>query len=256
MTSTFYVHDGLITDEDRRRLLTAARRWARGERSVSFMRPNAPLIYLSGKEGPQLRPYLRRPDLGIIAQPGTTTYLSRARGRVAFDNGCYSAVVEGRPFDERGWRAGLDKADPRLILFAVAPDVPYDHAATWERSRPYLDLLRSLGYAAALAAQDGLTVENVPWGAFDVLFVGGSDPWKLGEDAHRLVLEARRRELWTHMGRVNTRGRLLYAHAIGCDSVDGTKLKHGIDANLPELLSWLDLLATPRLFPLTPDLVV
>jgi hypothetical protein len=41
------------------------------------------------------------------------------------------------------------------------------------------------------------------------------------------------------MGRVNSERRYRYARAIGCDSVDGTKLVFGPDENLPQVLAWL-----------------
>lgn len=123
--------------------------------------------------------------------------------------------------------------------FAVAPDVVGDAAATIARSRPWLRALRSLGYPAAFVGQDGLESLPVPWDTFDVFFVGGSTEWKLGEQAYRLVREARKRGKWVHFGRVNTRNRLEYAHWIGCDSADGTTLSRGPDRNLAPLLRWL-----------------
>ncbi len=41
------------------------------------------------------------------------------------------------------------------------------------------------------------------WHRLDALFVGGSTYFKLGPTAAGLVREAKRRGLWTHMGRVN-----------------------------------------------------
>ena len=46
--------------------------------------------------------------------------------------------------------------------------------------------------------------------------------------------------MWVHMGRVNSQRRLRYAHAIGCDSVDGTYLTYAPDQNLRRLLGWLE----------------
>ena len=51
------------------------------------------------------------------------------------------------------------------------------------------------------------------------------------------------------MGRVNSLKRYRYAEAIGCDSVDGTKLVFGPDQNLPIVLGWVDDLRTqPAMF--------
>jgi hypothetical protein len=154
------------------------------------------------------------------------------------DNGCFG---KGYPGDE-GYLAWLAKhqADAPTCLFATAPDVVGDAVATLERSRPFLPRIRALGYRAALVAQDGLENLDVPWDEFDVLFLGGSTEWKLGEAAATLTAEAKRRGKHVHMGRVNSRKRYRYARSIGCDSVDGTYLVFGPTVNLPKLLSWLE----------------
>jgi hypothetical protein len=46
---------------------------------------------------------------------------------------------------------------------------------------------------------------------------------KLGPEVEAIVAEARARNVWVHMGRVNSLRRLAYAASIGCDSVDGTQ---------------------------------
>jgi hypothetical protein len=155
------------------------------------------------------------------------------------DNGAFSDKWEA----EKWWRFLVkNAAHAGSCVFATAPDVVGDHEATLERSRPWLPRIRALGYPAAFVVQDGATVENVPWGEFDVLFIGGAedDVFKLGPDARALAAEARRRGLWVHMGRVNSRKRWRYADAIGCDSVDGTYLTFGPQVNMPKLLSWVN----------------
>ena len=156
------------------------------------------------------------------------------------DNGCFSAT--GKPFDEVRWFDWLARNahDAGRCLFATAPDVVGDAAATLVRSLPWLPKVRELGYPAAFVAQDGLEDLPVPWDEFDALFIGGSTEWKLGVHARRLVGEAKRRGKHVHMGRVNSLKRYRYAEAIGCDSVDGTYLTFGPDVNLPKLLSWVD----------------
>lgn len=161
------------------------------------------------------------------------------------DNGCFS-----EKFDEaKWWRFLEDNAyAAKDCLFAVAPDVVADAAATIERSAPWLPKIREMGYPAAFVAQDGLGIHwngslyagdlSVSWDSFDVLFIGGSTEWKLGDRARSLVAEAKRRGKWVHMGRVNSERRWRYADAIGCDSVDGTFLTFGPETNLPKLLAW------------------
>lgn len=154
------------------------------------------------------------------------------------DNGCFG---KGYPGDAQ-WLEWLrtHPGDRSLCLFATAPDVVGDFAATAERSRPWLPLIRDAGYPAALVAQDGMELSAWDcWDEIDTLFVGGSTAWKVGTDARNLVDVALSLGKWVHMGRVNTRKRLQYAHHIGCHSVDGTLLTYGPDKNLPLLLRWL-----------------
>lgn len=152
------------------------------------------------------------------------------------DNGCFG---KGYPGDDEWWawlerHAGRDRC-----LFAVAPDVVGDAVATLARSRPWLARIRSLGIPAAFVAQDGWGDIDVPWDEFDVLFIGGTTEFKLGPEARRAVAEAKARGKQVHMGRVNSERRIRYAHAIGCDSADGTYLAFGPDVNLPDVLAWL-----------------
>lgn len=162
------------------------------------------------------------------------------------DNGCFG---KGYPGDE-AWFAWLtaNAHDAGTCRFAVAPDVVGDAAATLARSLPWLPKIRALGYPAAFVAQNGLTVESCPWGAFDVLFIGGDTTFKLGPEARALIREAKRRGMWVHMGRVNSEKRMRYAQAVGCDSVDGTYLTFGPDVNLPKVIGWLRGAAAPALF--------
>lgn len=154
------------------------------------------------------------------------------------DNGCYG---KGYPGD-LGYLNWLAKRQPDVsrCKFATAPDVVGDAKATLKRSAPFLPIIRAMGYPAALVAQDGLESLIVPWDSFDVLFIGGTTEWKLGDGAHMLAFDAKAEDKWVHMGRVNSRKRLRYAHSIGCDSADGTLLAFGPDFHLPRLLGWLD----------------
>lgn len=151
------------------------------------------------------------------------------------DNGCFSDK-----WDEGRWWAWLQAnahaAD--TCLFAVAPDVVADAWRSHMRSYPWLAKIRKLGYPVAYVLQDNAEKHPIPWNDFDVAFVGGTTEWKLGPQARELVAEAKRRGKRVHMGRVNSERRWRYAHAIGCDTVDGTFLTFGPDVNLPRLLSW------------------
>jgi hypothetical protein len=86
------------------------------------------------------------------------------------DNGAFSDK-----FDEgKWWRFLVTNAHAaKTCMFAVAPDVVGDAAATLERSLPWLPKIRDLGYPAAFVAQDGFEELSTPWDEFDVLFIGG-----------------------------------------------------------------------------------
>lgn len=181
---------------------------------------------------------------------------------VAADNAIYSGRYPGnRPYLR--WLSTLP--DPGRIRFAVAPDVVADHNATLERSWPMLRRIREVGLPVALCAQNGATPDDLPWDYIDAVFLAGivecvpcgyvpdvadmpldacmaghpMTEWKTGAVAAAIATEAKARGKWVHMGRVNTRSRVLAAKAMGCDSADGTFLAYGPDVNLPRLLSWL-----------------
>lgn len=170
------------------------------------------------------------------------------------DNGC------GPP---KNWRPGQDTypgagwpgvakydrwlargaADPDMLartLFAVAPDVVGNADWTLRRSRLWIPRMRQYGYRIAVAAQDG--AEDMPelWTLdFDVLFLGGSVPWKLGPGARRLAAEAKARGKDIHAGKVNTRLRIEYFwKEIQADTGDGTTLARYPDT-IDEVLRFL-----------------
>lgn len=207
------------------------------------------MIYLSGTENPALRDAAARGyRVGIMAQPGNKVHAyCDAYPAWAADNACFS---RGDRFDlgaYLGWLATLPLRE--RCLFAVAPDVVGDAAATWRRSASVLPVLRRLGFRAALVAQDGLDTGTLDWDAFDCLFVGGTTAYKLSEDAYAAVREAKARGKHCHMGRVNSRRRLRAAAVGGYDSADGTFLKFGPDKNLPRLLGWLRELREQAMLP-------
>lgn len=148
--------------------------------------------------------------------------------------------------------------DRSRCLYAVAPDVLGDAAATWNRSAPWLPLIRDLGYPSALVAQDGFDSEAIDWSMFDVLFIGGrplvtkdtpmseqrrlrAREWKRSENGgFAAIREAKRRGKWVHVGRVNGGAFLRNVAAAGADSADGSLLTYSPDKWWPLLLKWFD----------------
>lgn len=203
--------------------------------------------YLTGVDGPDVAPYRRHPRLGLLAQPDSygaaTVALWPTWGA---DNGCYA--LRGRPFKRDKWERWLDGLPRAGCLWAAAPDVLHwengvprgDAAATLEWAEEYLPLIRRMGYSAALVLQDGMTPDALPWSDLDAVFIGGSDGFKLGPDAHRIVIEASARGVPSHMGRVNGHRRVALAAALGCATADGTYLRFGPKTNVPKMLRWFD----------------
>lgn len=190
--------------------------------------------YFANPSTPMVREAMTAGLLDCIATPAQGNRIPDAAW--CADNGAFSDK-----FDERKWWAFLTKNAHRAesCMFAVAPGVVGDAAATLARSLPWLEPIRELGYPVAYVAQNGFAVTDVPWDRFDVLFIGGDDAFKLGPDGLAAVREAKRRGKWVHMGRVNSLKRLRFADAIGCDSADGTTIARGPEVNLPKVISWL-----------------
>jgi hypothetical protein len=155
---------------------------------------------------------------------------------VCLDNGVFG---KGYPGDDK-WLQWVTKHQPIAdrVLFVVAPDVVGNAADTYERSTPWLPVIRDLGFKAAYVAQDGQELFDPPWDALDCLFIGGSTEWKLGPHVAPLVRQAKARGKWVHAGRVNSARRFAHFELMGVDSADGTYIAFGPDINLPHVLHW------------------
>lgn len=183
------------------------------------------LVHASPKT---LAPY-RTDALGVLCSP-RCVYGDDIQGWPwAADNDAYSR------WDEPRYRSMLSRITGRQgCLFVTCPDVVADAGETMRLFSRWYDDVRATGQPVALVAQDGLT--DPPWGDFDVLFLGGTTGWKLGDDARRLTAEAKHRGKHVHMGRCNSFRRMRYAEWIGCDSFDGTSLSWYRDTRLPPTL--------------------
>lgn len=189
--------------------------------------------YLSGAPHPKA---LTIPKVGFMLTPAMKNKIDFTDVTWAADNGRFSSPDD---YTDKAFLQWLDERKGKgECLFACAPDVLADPVATLKDSIPMLPVIRRRGYKAALVAQDGQEYLPVPWGELDALFIGGTTIWKLSSGAEALVREAKRRGKWVHMGRVNSWVRVRYAASIGCDSVDGTYLKFGPDANIGHLRDW------------------
>jgi hypothetical protein len=192
------------------------------------------MLYLSPASSESLREAMRRGEIGWLTTPRERR-LHIDGVTWAADNGCFG---QGYPGDD-AYLKWLDSRPREQCLWATAPDVVGDAAATLTRSLPMLPRIRALGYRAALVAQDGLEDLEVPWAEFDVLFVGGSTEWKLSPAAAGLCAEAKARGMPVHVGRVNSHRRLRHAALMGADTADGTFVTFAPNVNLPRMRVWL-----------------
>lgn len=179
--------------------------------------------------------------LGVMNTPANG-YDVRADIARAADNGCFSSK-----WTAEGWWRWLER-EPRSALFAVVPDVVGDHEGTMERWAEWAGKVAALGHTPAFVLQDGLRLADVPWSEAGAIFVGGSTEFKLGPAAATACMEAKRRGLWLHMGRVNSGRRCIYAAALGCDSVDGTFLAFAPNENIHRLRRFRRQWEQPALF--------
>lgn len=229
--------------------------------------------YFATASTDRVRDAMRSDLLGQIITPAAGNRLEPGIDWIA-DNGIYSRAYPGDAMYLRWLGQHADQG--AWCRFAVAPDVVADHTATWERSWPMLRPIRETIGRVAMCAQNGATPDDMPWGRIDAVFLAGivecercrwvpsiadlpmshcpnghkMTEWKVGGAATAITVEAKRRGVWVHMGRVNSLRRLRRATAMGCDSADGTYIAYGPDINLSRLLGWLRDVNQPALFNL------
>lgn len=203
------------------------------------------MIYLSGclPSKPEISQQLIECGVGILLTPYSQRNLDSHNWKWAADNGCFAARWE-----HHAWLNWLQtRANPQQALFAVVPDTvcnPIDTTRKWELHH---QTVAALGYKTAYVLQDGATNNHIPWEQLDCLFIGGSTQYKLSDEAKQHVKEAKRRNKWVHMGRVNSQRRIELAHEWGCDSADGTFLAFGPDINTPKLVRMIRYGTRPQL---------
>lgn len=191
--------------------------------------------YLSGVP---YAPVMRWERGGLMFTPEMGNRLDLTGVTWAADNGCYTA---GDRFDAGRWLAFLEAWQGQgHCLFAVLPDVPFDHDATLARSLPYVDAVRQLGYRPALAIQNGATVGHVPWEAIDAVFIAGDKPFKTGTTAWEVCRAARRMGKHIHIARHNSQRAMQAAYDMGADTIDGTFLRWAPDQNWQRMQRWFE----------------
>lgn len=137
---------------------------------------------------------------------------------------CFDSGTFTKPFDENNWKEKLLRYEnfKSKCSFVVVPDVVYDYKRTLDRFYKYRDFVKNNNYPCAFVTQDGISIEDIPFEFFDVLFIGGSNEHKLGEEAQEIINIAKILHKPIHVGRVNSKKRL---HKFSnCDSWDGSHL--------------------------------
>lgn len=134
-------------------------------------------------------------------------------------------------------RLGLGPDDRARLKFITVPDAVGDARSTLAMWRQWRPTLAASALPAALVAQDGMEITDVPWPEVDALFIGGSTRWKLSGQAARLALAAKMRGRWVHVGRVNSARRERAIGAWGTvDSFDGGQYSMFPDTHIPACL--------------------
>lgn len=184
---------------------------------------------------------LKTAHLGSLVGPRTGDIPENLKAHglpYAADNDAFSGFHFDRYIDMLQRMKGWELPPP---LFVTLPDVVANSVETIKLARQWTSTVRSVfELPAAYVIQDGQTLDAMPWDLLDAVFIGGSTEYKLGHDTRLIVEAAKARGHWVHMGRVNTRKRICYAHRIGCDSVDGSGFNMFRDTHLPWAVELLE----------------
>ena len=150
------------------------------------------------------------------------------------DNGCFSK------FNKKTWFRLVAEAKEQELVnqpkFVCAPDIVGDARRTLELFDQFYDDISPL--PVCLVLQDGIGNFTIDWNRVDAVFVGGSDAFKVSNEAINACRVAKMLGKWVHVGRVNTAQRV--SNWLGlADSIDGSgisKYDHMLEAVLFEIL--------------------
>lgn len=131
------------------------------------------------------------------------------------DNGCF------KTFKRKEWMALVEQAKENPPIFVCAPDIVGDARRTLELFDHFESALA--GLPIALVLQDGIGGFSIPWDRIAAVFVGGSDAFKISQEAFAACKTAKILDKWVHVGRVNTSARAEQWLGIA-DSIDGSGL--------------------------------
>lgn len=147
------------------------------------------------------------------------------------DNGAYTD-----DFDPHAWVETIEEAFtemPSRPDFVVMPDVYGDAEATIEKHKRWCNgeaacsITPVGGLHLYWVLQPGLPIEeqmdHIPDGSFEGVFVGGPKRWKRAY-GDKIVSEATKRGLQSHVGNPGGADGLVWAYRTGFDSCDTTSI--------------------------------
>jgi hypothetical protein len=152
----------------------------------------------------------------ILTPTNNRAYLPKCAGVIGVDNGCFKGFKEGAFWSLLDFCEGYRER----IKFVAAPDVVADSDATFNLFSKWQPIIRDYQLPVALVLQDGLSVDSIPWSEVQAIFVGGSTEYKMSRVVDRIIIEAKRRRKWVHVGRVSTRKRINHFRDVEVDSID------------------------------------
>lgn len=190
-------------------------------------------------------------NLGRLIQPRHTSSIEKTAAAGipwAADNDCFQGL------DPKAFDRMLDRIKGLPgCRFVTVPDVVGDAYATAKQFELWAPALERRGLPVALVLQNGIDRPALmrwldrTWHRLDAVFIGGDDEFKLGPVAAELAREAKRRGLWVHWGRVNSRKRMRHCIETGaCDSMDGSMWARFRKTHLDKGLRWLNELTAER----------
>lgn len=154
------------------------------------------------------------------------TAYARADVPYGLDNGCF------KNFDEKTWLRLVVEAETDRPVFVTMPDIVGDARRTKELFDIYKYKVGEV--PLGLVLQDGIANVDIDWQQVAAVFIGGSDNFKISNEAFAAAKTAKMLGKWIHVGRVNTAARVF--NWIGlADSIDGSGISR-FDKRLEEVL--------------------
>jgi hypothetical protein len=187
------------------------------------------MVLIGGSPRNNIQEYEECGNIGNLLSPGKS---HKPRLPYSLDNRKFADWNKGNT-----WNADLFKRHVGMYyqdaLWIVVPDFVADRQRTIDSWYEWEPWLRQFNRPLAIAAQNGMNPSDIPKSA-DVIFVGGTDEWKLTTAPFWCASFSR-----VHIARVTTWHRLILCHKWGAESVDGTGWFMGGMERAQDLLLYL-----------------